>query len=87
MDGEEFDRAFDEAFENGEDMTRWVDWSKGRRPGREARRVNVDFPPAVVARLDAEAAKMGITRQSLIKVWISDRLAQCAPPVPEVAPK
>ena len=83
MDAEEFDRRFD----NGEDMTPYVRWSEGRRPGREARRVNVDFPVAVVVRLDAEAAKLGITRQSLIKVWIGDRLAQCAPTAPETSPK
>ncbi len=70
MDDEEFDRRFD----NGEDMTPYVDWSKGRQPGREVRRVNVDFPAGMVRSLDAEAARMGVTRQSLIKMWLSDRL-------------
>jgi hypothetical protein len=70
MDAEEFDRRFD----NGEDMTPYVEWSKGRQPGREVRRVNVDFPAGMVRSLDAEAARMGVTRQSLIKMWLSDRL-------------
>ncbi len=74
MDGEEFDRAFDEAFENGEDMTPFVDWSTMRRPGREVRRVNVDFPAGMVKSLDEEAGRIGVTRQSLIKMWLSDRL-------------
>jgi hypothetical protein len=55
-------------------MTPYVDWSKTRRPGREVRRVNVDFPTGMVESLDAEAARIGVTRQSLIKMWLSDRL-------------
>jgi hypothetical protein len=70
MDAEGFDRAFDD----GEDMTPYVDWSKGRQPGREVKRVNVDFPAGMVASLDAEAQRIGVTRQSLIKMWLSDRL-------------
>ncbi|MDW9619238.1 MULTISPECIES: type II toxin-antitoxin system BrnA family antitoxin [Sinorhizobium/Ensifer group] len=65
---------FDRQFEAGEDITEAVDWEKGKRPNLEPHRVNVDFPSWVVGKLDQEAARLGITRQALIKVWIADRL-------------
>lgn len=74
MDASEFDRKFDD----GEDMTPWIDWSKARRPGLEPRRVNVDFPAWMVDALDREAQRLGVTRQSVIKVWIAERLETVA---------
>ena len=71
---EEFDRRFDD----GEDMGDFVDWSSARRPGLEPKRVNVDFPQWMVARLDAEAKRRGVTRQALIKMWLAERLDQAA---------
>ena len=65
---------FDEKFDNGEDVSAYVDWSKARRPNLEARRVNVDFPAWMVDRLDKEARHLGVTRQSVIKMWIAERL-------------
>ena len=65
---------FDEKFDNGEDISAYVDWSKARRPNLEARRVNVDFPAWMVDRLDKEARHLGVTRQSVIKMWIAERL-------------
>ncbi|MGI8538639.1 MAG: type II toxin-antitoxin system BrnA family antitoxin [Rubrobacteraceae bacterium] len=70
MKAEEFDRKFDE----GEDVTPNLDLSKTRRPAREQRRVNVDFPEWMVTALDREAKRLGVTRQSIIKVWIAERL-------------
>lgn len=70
MKATEFDRRFDD----GEDMSDHVDWSKARRPNIESKRVNVDFPAWVVSGLDQQAKRLGITRQSLIKMWIADRL-------------
>ena len=78
MDAEKLDRMFDD----GEDITPYLDFSKSTRPGREVRRVNVDFPVGIVASLDAEATRLGVTRQSLIKMWIADRLALCPPQRP-----
>jgi hypothetical protein len=66
----EFDRRFDE----GEDVSGFIDVGSARRPGLESRRVNVDFPAWVVAGLDREARRLGVTRQSLIKMWIAERL-------------
>ena len=65
---------FDEVFDNGEDISTTLDFSKATRPGRALRRVNVDFPEWMIASLDKEAAHLGVPRQAIIKVWISDRL-------------
>lgn len=65
-----FDREFDE----DNDVSRYLDVSKARRPGLEQRRVNVDFPVWMIESLDREAARLGVPRQSLVKVWIAERL-------------
>lgn len=75
MKAHEFDRKFDA----GEDVTAELDLSRVRRPGLQARRVNVDFPTWMVEALDREARRLGVTRQSVIKVWIAERLRQQAP--------
>ena len=66
----EFDKRFDE----GEDISKYLDLSTSRRPGLESKRVNVDFPAWVVNGLDREARRLGVTRQSLIKMWIAEKL-------------
>lgn len=67
----------DEIFDKGEeDILPFLDLAKGVRPGHQAKRVNVDFPSWMVSRLDFEAERLGVPRQSLIKVWIAERLAQ-----------
>lgn len=65
---------FDEKFDAGEGITDLLDLARARRPGIEQRRVNVDFPAWMVNALDKEARKLGVTRQSLIKFWLADRL-------------
>jgi hypothetical protein len=65
---------FDERFDRGEDVTSELDLAAARRPGYEQRRVNVDFPAWMVESLDREAKRLGVTRQSIIKVWIAERL-------------
>lgn len=67
---EEFDRKFDA----GESVLEHLDLTSLRRPGLEAKRVNVDFPAWVVNGLDTEARRLGVTRQALIKIWIAERL-------------
>jgi hypothetical protein len=66
--------AFDAKFDSGDAISGFVDWSRSRRPGREVRRVNVDFPGWVVEALDREAEHLGVTRQALVKMWIAERL-------------
>lgn len=70
MKAEEFDRLFDD----GEDVSSSLDVASARRPGLEQRRVNVDFPVWMIESLDREARRLGVTRQSIIKVWIAERL-------------
>jgi len=65
---------FDTKFDAGEDVSEAVDWSKARRPNDKPKRVNVDFPAWVVEALDRQARHLGVTRQSLIKLWIAERL-------------
>jgi len=64
----------DEKFDAGEDVTDLLDLSRACRPGVEAKRVNVDFPIWMVQRLDQEARRLGVTRQSLIKLWLAEKL-------------
>jgi len=75
MKAEDFDKKFDEG---EEDIIDDLDLSSARRPNREARRVNVDFPGWMVEALDREANRLGVTRQSIIKVWIAERLERKA---------
>jgi hypothetical protein len=67
-----------EEFEAGEDISEFVDWTKMRRPGRETRRVNVDFPGWVVEALHREVQRLRITRQALVKLRIAERLDRAA---------
>lgn len=68
---------FDEKFDAGEeDIIDFLDLSKAQRPGLQAKRVNVDFPQWMIESLDREAHRLGVTRQSLIKLWVADKLDQ-----------
>jgi hypothetical protein len=67
-------RDFDEKFDSGEDVSAAVDWSRAERPNLSPKRVNVDFATWMVDGLDREASRLGVSRQSLIKMWIADRL-------------
>ena len=69
-------KAFDKKFDAGEDVTAHLDVHHARRKNQEARRVNVDFPSWMIHSLDKEAGRLGVTRQSIIKVWISERLKE-----------
>jgi hypothetical protein len=71
-------KSFDAKFEKAEDVTGALDLSKARRPLQEQRRVNVDFPVWMIESLDREAGRLGVTRQSVIKVWLAERLEKVA---------
>jgi len=64
----------DEKFDEGQDISEFLDLSQARRPGQEQKRVNVDFPIWMIHRLDKEAKRLGVPRQSIIKIWIAERL-------------
>lgn len=67
-------KEFDKNFEEGKDITEHLDISRARRPAQEQKRVNVDFPVWMIHALDKEAKRMGFPRQSIIKVWLAERL-------------
>jgi hypothetical protein len=71
-------RDFDERFDRGEDITSELDKEQARRKNQEPRRINVDFPEWMIESLDREAKRLGITRQSIIKVWIAEMLERRA---------
>ncbi len=67
---------FDKKFDDGESVFAELDTNRARRPNEEIRRINVDFPAWMVASLDREARRLGVTRQSIIKMWLAERLKQ-----------
>ncbi|MEI6971737.1 MAG: CopG family transcriptional regulator [bacterium] len=67
-------KALDKAFDAGNDISGHLDLARGRRLNQTPKRVNVDFPTWMIHSLDREASRLGVTRQSIIKVWISERL-------------
>ncbi|NTJ42991.1 CopG family transcriptional regulator [Agrobacterium larrymoorei] len=70
MNAEEFDRRFDD----GEDVSDYVDWSQAIRPGVETEHVEVDLPKWLLKKVDAEASRLGTTRQSLLAELITEKL-------------
>jgi hypothetical protein len=67
-------KALDKLFDAGGDVSMYLDMSRAKRVNQQARRVNVDFPAWMIHSLDREAGRLGVTRQSIIKVWIAERL-------------
>jgi hypothetical protein len=74
MKANEFDKQFDE----GNDILDALDLSKAKRVMQDQKRVNVDFPAWMIESLDKEASRVGVTRQSIIKVWLAERLEELA---------
>jgi len=74
MKAKEFDKRFDE----GEDISRHLNVKKARRLKQEQKRINVDFPLWMIHLLDKEAKRLGVPRQSIIKVWIAERLEKAS---------
>ena len=70
MKAKEFEKKFDE----GKDVSKYLDMSKARRLSQEQKRVNVDFPLWMIQLLDKEAKRLGVPRQAIIKVWVAERL-------------
>jgi hypothetical protein len=72
MKTEEFDKQFDD----GADISNYLDLTKAKRIKQQHKRVNVDFPVWMIDSLDKEATRLGVSRQSVIKVWLGERLQQ-----------
>lgn len=71
-------KELDKKFDRGEDLSDYMDLKKARRPSQEQKRVNVDFPLWMIHSLDKEAKRLGVTRQSVIKVWLAERLKKAS---------
>ncbi len=67
-------RELDRKFDDGKNISKHLDLSKARRLEQEQKRVNVDFPVWMIHSLDKEAKRLGVPRQSIIKVWVAERL-------------
>ena len=63
----------DISFDAGEDVSKYLDTTK---INTKIKRVNIDFPTWVIEGLDSESKRLGVTRQSLVKMWIAERLDQ-----------
>ncbi|BBP44196.1 type II toxin-antitoxin system BrnA family antitoxin [Thiosulfativibrio zosterae] len=72
---------FDQKFNDDDDILAHLDLSKAKRSLQETKRVNVDFPTWMLESLDREASSVGVTRQSIIKVWLADKLESLRPAV------
>ena len=75
-------KKFEQQVEEGVDITASLDLTKAKRVLQEQKRVNVDFPTWMIDSLDREASKLGVTRQSVIKVWLAERLEASASNLP-----
>ncbi|AFT77105.1 CopG family protein [Alteromonas macleodii str. 'Black Sea 11'] len=69
-------KNFEDKFENGDEILQHLDLSKAKRPMQKQKRINVDIPEWMIDSLDREAGRVGVTRQSIIKVWLAERLEQ-----------
>ena len=65
---------FDEKFDNGEDVSEFLDFEKSNRIKHNPKRINVDMPLWMIQKIDLEASRLGVTRQSIIKFWVAERL-------------
>ncbi len=74
MKAKDIDKKFDE----GKDISKYLELSKAKRPEQEQKRVNVDFPLWMIQQLDKEAKRLGVPRQSIIKVWVAERLERAS---------
>jgi len=71
-------KDLDKKFDRREDLSSYMDLKNSRRPAQEQKRVNVDFPLWMIHSLDKEARRLGVTRQSVIKVWVAERLKKAS---------
>jgi len=71
-------KEIEKKFDEGKDISKYLDMSKAKRPHQEQKRVNVDFPLWMIHLLDKEAKRLGVPRQSIIKVWVAERLEKAS---------
>ena len=71
-------KDFDKKFDDGKSIVEYLDLAEARRTNQEQKRVNVDFPRWMIQSLDKEARRLGVPRQSIIKIWLAERLEKAS---------
>ena len=71
-------KKFDDKFDDGDEILDVLDMTKAKRTMQDQKRVNVDFPAWMIESVDKEASRVGVTRQSIIKIWLAERLENLA---------
>ena len=72
-------REFDEKFDRGDDLSEHVDYKNFTK------RVPFDLPVWAIKLIDQESARRGMTRQSLIKYWVTEKADELQPKKKESA--
>ena len=67
-------KYFDKKFDAGQSVLDHLDLAQAKRPKQAQKRVNVDFPLWMIEALDKEAKRLGVPRQSIIKMWLAEKL-------------
>jgi hypothetical protein len=67
---------FDKKFDEGENIIADLDLANARRPAEEQKHIDMEIPVWMLDALDREAKRLGVTRQSIIKIWLAERLEQ-----------
>jgi hypothetical protein len=69
-------KDLDKMFDSGQGILDQADLSKTTRPNQKQKRVNEDFPIWMIQALDKESKRIGVPRQAIIKMWLSERIQQ-----------
>lgn len=67
-------QQIDELFDSGGEVLPYADESTFERPRQAQRRMSVDMTVPMISRLDGYAEEYGVTRQSLVEIWLAERL-------------
>jgi len=65
---------FDEKFEAGEDLSEYLDLDKAVRPELKQKKIRLQLPEWMLGSVDREAKKLGVSRQAVLRMWISEKL-------------
>jgi hypothetical protein len=73
VSAEEFDKLADSG---SDEIDKYLDWDNATRPGLEIKRMSLDLPAHMLEKLDRQSALRGVTRQSLVKMWLYEKLTR-----------
>lgn len=79
ISAEEFDRKFDD----GEDISEYVDWSTATRPNLEPVELTVTVMRGTKLRLERQAKELGVSVDSLLEEWLREKLDAARPSAAE----